>query len=458
MLHSGSSKYEFIPAQGTADLSGLGFGGNTSNGQWLGTMERRSKLLRRKLEPNDILEDPGDRSSISEEQAFLSSVSDEDLSCSGLHLQVQEWLVNARSAHPSCWRSEAFRSKEQLVRTAVLRRLARVELWYLENLLECSSGTKTCGENEAELRHALRTRMDSLYEQMCQACTHQCRDCSMTCGKSRNHRGMHSCGTDHSCHCTLRGGMCQLCAGHDGPHRFPSQQQPQLPQPQLPQPQLPQPQLPQPQLPLPAKLPHFESADKSHTRHAKRYSDDEECPICLESLNGCGVKLRCRHAFHSECVRSWLHVAPRCPMCRRHTGGFGVPELDHALSAVAQPAAASTAQQQLPAVVRPATPAMQAGNSGSTSEETSASGSSAVSMLRSPDRMQRRRPGRSGGSVTSAGQAWALPPPSRRSLSRAMSSAVQGAESQQQPVEGPSHVQRIGSISPAGLTAIGRAP
>jgi len=43
-----------------------------------------------------------------------------------------------------------------------------------------------------------------------------------------------------------------------------------------------------------------------------------DCLICLEPLGQARHALRCGHAFHSQCLVTWLLAAPRrtCPSCR----------------------------------------------------------------------------------------------------------------------------------------------
>jgi hypothetical protein len=49
---------------------------------------------------------------------------------------------------------------------------------------------------------------------------------------------------------------------------------------------------------------------------------DEDCPICLESLNSEALKqscarLPCQHTFHCSCIKKWFdRGAVSCPMCR----------------------------------------------------------------------------------------------------------------------------------------------
>ena len=41
----------------------------------------------------------------------------------------------------------------------------------------------------------------------------------------------------------------------------------------------------------------------------------EECPICFQSMQS-GVRMRCNHTFHKECIEEWLTINASCPMCR----------------------------------------------------------------------------------------------------------------------------------------------
>lgn len=51
----------------------------------------------------------------------------------------------------------------------------------------------------------------------------------------------------------------------------------------------------------------------------------EDCSICLEVLPTSENKmaeikvLRCRHAFHTKCVDTWLERNGNCPLCRQKT-------------------------------------------------------------------------------------------------------------------------------------------
>merc|ERR1712098_525288 len=44
----------------------------------------------------------------------------------------------------------------------------------------------------------------------------------------------------------------------------------------------------------------------------------ETCAICLERFQeGESITaISCEHEFHTSCIREWLHISDRCPMCR----------------------------------------------------------------------------------------------------------------------------------------------
>ena len=48
--------------------------------------------------------------------------------------------------------------------------------------------------------------------------------------------------------------------------------------------------------------------------------DDEEfaCAICTEAFNDDDEvrELKCRHIFHTKCLKPWLEKKLECPMCR----------------------------------------------------------------------------------------------------------------------------------------------
>ena len=47
----------------------------------------------------------------------------------------------------------------------------------------------------------------------------------------------------------------------------------------------------------------------------KEYS---QCAICLDDMAAPMrvARLRCRHAFHEQCIAKWLQTSQTCPVCR----------------------------------------------------------------------------------------------------------------------------------------------
>ena len=44
--------------------------------------------------------------------------------------------------------------------------------------------------------------------------------------------------------------------------------------------------------------------------------DEEECTICLMSMNHVVMKLPCDHIFHIDCIVPWGQKKTTCPLCR----------------------------------------------------------------------------------------------------------------------------------------------
>ena len=43
---------------------------------------------------------------------------------------------------------------------------------------------------------------------------------------------------------------------------------------------------------------------------------DDVCAICYDELKSARVT-RCNHFFHSMCLRKWLYVQSKCPLCHK---------------------------------------------------------------------------------------------------------------------------------------------
>ncbi|XP_057767895.1 probable E3 ubiquitin-protein ligase XERICO isoform X1 [Salvia miltiorrhiza] len=51
----------------------------------------------------------------------------------------------------------------------------------------------------------------------------------------------------------------------------------------------------------------------------RRSSEEEECAVCLDQINGDPetlMQLRCGHRFHTLCLLPWLEANAHCPCCR----------------------------------------------------------------------------------------------------------------------------------------------
>jgi len=49
---------------------------------------------------------------------------------------------------------------------------------------------------------------------------------------------------------------------------------------------------------------------------SSRGAEEEECSICLSSLDAFRCTLPCGHSFHTSCVMKALQSSPACPLCR----------------------------------------------------------------------------------------------------------------------------------------------
>lgn len=45
---------------------------------------------------------------------------------------------------------------------------------------------------------------------------------------------------------------------------------------------------------------------------------DNNCAVCLDSLdeNNCVGELKCKHTFHYDCIKKWVHISANCPICK----------------------------------------------------------------------------------------------------------------------------------------------
>lgn len=53
-------------------------------------------------------------------------------------------------------------------------------------------------------------------------------------------------------------------------------------------------------------------------------SQETPCAICQDHLGSSATRLRhCGHLYHRTCIRSWLSVSVRCPVCRHDVREVG---------------------------------------------------------------------------------------------------------------------------------------
>lgn len=76
---------------------------------------------------------------------------------------------------------------------------------------------------------------------------------------------------------------------------------------------------------LGASAPDPPSAAESTNNALIEPPSETICVICIEPVHSDAISVtRCGHAFHDECIEQWLHVDPRCPICR----GAQHPQVD----------------------------------------------------------------------------------------------------------------------------------
>ncbi|CEH14225.1 FOG: Predicted E3 ubiquitin ligase [Ceraceosorus bombacis] len=54
-------------------------------------------------------------------------------------------------------------------------------------------------------------------------------------------------------------------------------------------------------------------------------SREPRCPICLDEYEADTMLMSapCNHAFHKDCLKTWLSTRRTCPMCRYDVGAYG---------------------------------------------------------------------------------------------------------------------------------------
>ncbi len=58
--------------------------------------------------------------------------------------------------------------------------------------------------------------------------------------------------------------------------------------------------------------------DIERLNHRKAKKGEESCPVCQNEIEGGEdvIELRCRHAYHEECILFWLKDENTCPICK----------------------------------------------------------------------------------------------------------------------------------------------
>lgn len=303
----------------------------------LDSMEFRAKYLLQKLERQANHDDIDPRLFAHMEHVleFLRAHHDEGLHVDRFAQVAQEWLAEHVQRHPSCWSKDLFKARDKCVRTAICRRAARAEVWFLQNLSATSSSTMACGTHDKLLWEQFRATLEALQERT--VCARQCSSCSLPCWHLRRHSGPCECGTDHRCHCMSPHGQCEGFAGHEGVlHQFPI---PTPPQPRL-LPTLAPSVVPSataftlselPTLPAmatvaatarahgPACHTNLSTMTIDELRNSWKGSDgnaDSSCSICFEPLGASAEELYCKHAFHANCIHWWINRKKHWPLCR----------------------------------------------------------------------------------------------------------------------------------------------
>ena len=49
--------------------------------------------------------------------------------------------------------------------------------------------------------------------------------------------------------------------------------------------------------------------------HAVYHEQQEECVICLDTVETEWRDLECHHRYHKQCIENWIVVRATCPLC-----------------------------------------------------------------------------------------------------------------------------------------------
>jgi hypothetical protein len=52
--------------------------------------------------------------------------------------------------------------------------------------------------------------------------------------------------------------------------------------------------------------------------HAAYHEQQEECIICLDTIETEWRDLECHHRYHKKCIEDWITIRAKCPMCMKN--------------------------------------------------------------------------------------------------------------------------------------------
>ena len=60
--------------------------------------------------------------------------------------------------------------------------------------------------------------------------------------------------------------------------------------------------------------------------------EQEECIICLDSIEKEWRTLACNHHYHKKCIERWMRVSERCPICMRNINEIEMENVHYRLA------------------------------------------------------------------------------------------------------------------------------
>ena len=70
---------------------------------------------------------------------------------------------------------------------------------------------------------------------------------------------------------------------------------------------------------LPHQLQPVNNNEVNHNDVNDTEDFNHDCCICMEKITS-GIKTKCKHGFHRNCLGKWLQNDSRCPLCRTEIG------------------------------------------------------------------------------------------------------------------------------------------